>query len=72
MLSNGPMLTVFLGFAVVMLATLLMRQQIFPAAKFGFASPSVTIKPHTRIILGLGGVTVSLLAFFIVLWELVG
>jgi hypothetical protein len=72
MLPNGPMLTVFLGFCVVILATVLVRHQILPTGNFSNPPCLAMSRGPSRMLLGLGSVIVSLLAFCVVMWELVG
>lgn len=69
---DAPLFTIGLGFAIVLLATLLVRSQLISSSIIRYSSRSETSRGQPGKLLVIASVTVSMLVFFIVLWELLG
>jgi hypothetical protein len=69
---DAPLFTIGLGFSILLLATLLVRSQLIPSSIIRYSSQSGTPRGQSGKLLVIGSVTVSMLVFFTVLWELLG
>jgi len=69
---DAPLFTIGLGFAIVLLATLLVRSQLIPSSIIRYSSQPGTSRGQAGKLLVIGSVAVSMLVFFTVLWELLG
>lgn len=70
--SNELFFTIIAGYAVVILATLLVRRQSISSGIHSYILLSPDQKGQAGKLLAVGSCTVSLLAFFIIMWELLG
>lgn len=69
---DAPLFTIGLGFAIVLLATLLVRSQLIPSSIIRYSAQSETSRGQSGKLLVIGSVAASMLVFFTVLWELLG
>lgn len=72
MADDAPFFTVAIGFAVLILATLLVRHQGYAAGEYDCAAHIAAHRERTGKLLMRGGLAASLLVFCIFMWELIG